>query len=163
MNYQGITQTSFNNGEGMRTVLWVSGCEHHCKNCQNPDTWNANSGKPFDAEAKIELFKALNRKWIDGLTLSGGDPLHPANRAEVTRIAKEVKEHFPEKNIWIYTGYTYEDVNSLEVMQYVDVVVDGKFVEELADKDCKYVGSSNQRIIRVKDKVLQWLKSEVKE
>ena len=151
MNYQGITPTSFNNGEGMRTVLWVSGCEHHCKCCQNPDTWNPNSGKLFDAQAKVELFKALNRKYIDGLTLSGGDPLHPANIDAVTTLVMEFREEFPEKNIWLYTGYNYECVRNLELMKYVDVVVDGRFVAELADKASKYTGSANQRIIHVKE------------
>lgn len=150
MNYHGITLTSFNNGEGMRTVLWVAGCEHRCKGCQNAFTWDVAGGKEFDAEAKDILFRALNRTWIDGLTLSGGDPLHPANREDITALAKEVKEKFPTKNIWLYTGYTYEDVEGLEAMQYIDTVVDGKFMEELADEKSPYRGSSNQRIISVR-------------
>lgn len=151
MNYHGIILTSFCNGEGMRTVLWVSGCEHHCKGCQNPDIWDANSGMIFDVEAKKEIFKALNRTWIDGLTLSGGDPLHPSNREDITALVKEVKEKFPNKTIWVYTGYEYESVKDLEVINYIDVVVDGRFVEKLADKNYKYAGSTNQRIIRVKE------------
>ena len=150
MNYQGITLTSFNNGKGMRTVLWVAGCEHHCKGCHNPHTWDVNGGKPFDYVAKETLFRAINRTWSDGLTISGGDPLHPANREEVTALAKEFKERFPDKNIWLYTGYLYEDVKDLEVMKYIDVVVDGQFVEELADENYKYAGSTNQRIINLK-------------
>lgn len=150
MNYQGITLTSFNNGKGMRTVLWVSGCEHHCKGCHNPHTWDVNGGKLFDYVAKETLFRAINRTWSDGLTISGGDPLHPANREEVTELAKEFKERFPDKNIWLYTGYLYEDVKDLEVMKYIDVIVDGQFVEELADENYKYAGSTNQRIIYLK-------------
>jgi anaerobic ribonucleoside-triphosphate reductase activating protein len=151
MNYHGITLTSFNNGEGMRTVLWVAGCEHKCKGCQNAYSWDVNGGKLFDREARLELFKALNRTWIDGLTLSGGDPLHPANREAITALARDFKAEFPRKNIWLYTGYTYEDVKDLEVMQYVDVVVDGQFVEALESERYKYAGSTNQRIIRVKE------------
>lgn len=151
MNYHGITLTSFNNGEGMRTVLWVAGCEHKCKGCQNAYTWDADAGKPFDEGAKATLFRGLNRTWVDGLTLSGGDPLHPSNREAITKLAKDFKAEFPKKNIWLYTGYTYEDVKDLEVMQYIDVVVDGKFVEELADESYKYAGSTNQRVIYIKE------------
>lgn len=151
MNYQGITLTSFNNGKGMRTVLWVSGCEHHCKGCHNPNTWDVDSGRPFDEQAKEVIFRELRRTWSDGLTLSGGDPLHPANRAEVTALAKEVKAAFQDKTIWLYTGYLFEEVKDLEIMKYVDVVVDGQFVEELADETYKYAGSTNQRIIYVKE------------
>ena len=147
MNYQGITLTSFNNGKGMRTVLWVSGCEHHCKGCHNPNTWDVNSGRPFDEGAKEVIFRELRRTWSDGLTISGGDPLHPANRDDVTRLAKEVKAAFPDKTIWLYTGYLYEEVKDLEIMKYIDVIVDGQFVEELADESYKYAGSTNQRII----------------
>ena len=151
MNYHGITLTSFNNGKGMRTVLWVAGCEHHCQGCHNAFSWDENGGKPFDREAKDILFRALNRTWVDGVTFSGGDPLHPANREGITALAKEIKAEFPKKDIWLYTGYTYEDVKDLEVMQYIDVVVDGQFVEELADRELLYRGSSNQRIIHVKE------------
>ena len=151
MNYQGITLTSFNNGKGMRTVLWVSGCEHHCKGCHNPLTWDINGGRPFTKEAKEEIFKALNRTWSDGLTISGGDPFHPANIEEVTSFAKEVKHRFPDKTIWVYTGCNFEDIRDLEIMEYIDVIVDGRFVEELADETYKYAGSTNQRIINVKE------------
>lgn len=147
MNYQGITLTSFNNGKGMRTVLWVSGCEHHCKGCHNPHTWDVNSGRPFDEGAKEVIFRELRRTWSDGLTISGGDPLHPSNIPDVTALAKEVKEKFPDKTIWLYTGYLFEEVKDLEVMKYIDVVVDGEFIEELADESYKYAGSRNQRII----------------
>lgn len=151
MNYQGITLTSFNNGKGMRTVLWVSGCEHHCKGCHNPNTWDIDGGKPFDYMAKETLFRAINRTWSDGLTISGGDPLHPVNRAETTELAKEFKNRFPDKSLWVYTGYLFEDVQHLEVMDYIDVLVDGPFIEELADKNYKYAGSTNQRIINVRE------------
>lgn len=150
MNYHGITKTSFANGTGIRTVLWLAGCTHHCKGCHNPGTWDVNGGKIFGDAAKQELFNSLKRTWIDGLTLSGGDPLHPGNREDVAALAKEVKEKFPDKTIWLYTGYLYESVCDLEVMQYVDIVVDGEFVEELADAEYKFAGSTNQRIIDVR-------------
>lgn len=150
MNYHGITKTSVANGTGIRTVLWVAGCNHNCKGCHNPQTWDIESGQLFDESAKQELMLALSKVWCNGLTFSGGDPLHPNNRDCVTEIAKEVKERFPEKDIWLYTGYEYESVNDLEVMQYIDILVDGEFVEELRDLRLKFKGSSNQRIIDVK-------------
>lgn len=149
MNYHGITKTSFANGTGIRTVLWVAGCTHHCKGCHNPDTWDVNGGKIFDDTAKQELFACLNRTWSDGVTFSGGDPLHPDNREDIAALAKEIKERYPLQTIWLYTGYKYEEVKDLDLMKYIDVVVDGKFVEELADKEYKFAGSTNQRIIKV--------------
>lgn len=155
MNYHKIEKISIANGTGIRTVLWVSGCTHHCKGCHNPQTWDVASGKLFDEEAKKELFEALSNNWNSGLTLSGGDPLHPANRDLVTILAREVKEKFPEKTIWMYTGYTYEDVKDLEVMKYIDAVVDGKFIEDLKDISIKFRGSSNQRIIYLKEQYVE--------
>lgn len=149
MNYHGITKTSLNNGEGLRTVLWVSGCEHKCKGCHNPYSWDANSGKLFNDSARDELFDVISRPWVDGLTISGGDPLHPANRDTITELAKDIKTRFPNKNIWLYTGYTYEDVKDLEIMKYIDTIVDGRFEETLADPNYKFAGSTNQRIINI--------------
>ena len=151
MNYHGITKTSVVNGEGLRVVLWVSGCNHQCEGCHNPETWDPKSGMIFDSEAKAELFKALKRSWIDGLTLSGGDPLHPVNVDEITALVKEIKEIFPHKTIWLYTGYTYRAVQDLEVLKFVDVIVTGPFIKELADPSYKYAGSTNQEIIRLKE------------
>jgi anaerobic ribonucleoside-triphosphate reductase activating protein len=153
MNYLGITLTSFVNGKGMRTVLWVAGCEHQCKGCHNPHTWDTNSGEPFDYVAKETLFRAMNRTWSDGLTISGGDPLHPENIADVTALAKEFKKTFPDKTLWLYTGYLFEDVKDLEIMQYTDVLVDGQFIEELADSTYKWAGSTNQRVINVRESI----------
>ena len=150
MNYHGIQKGTLVNGEGVRVVLWVAGCNHHCKGCQNPDTWNPKSGVLFDGCAKEKLFEAVGRKWCDGVTFSGGDPLFPDNREEITALAKEIKELYPEKTIWLYTGFRYEEVCNLEVMQYIDVLVDGEFVEELKDSNYKFAGSTNQRIIDVK-------------
>lgn len=151
MNYHGILKGSLVNGDGVRVVLFVSGCDHHCKGCQNPDTWNTKGGVFFDAVAKAKLFEAVGRKWCDGITFSGGDPLHPENRAEVTELAKELKAAYPNKTIWLYTGFTYEEIKDLEIMKYVDVVVDGPFVESLKDSKYKFAGSTNQRIIKVRE------------
>lgn len=151
MNYHNITKEDMLNGEGLRVVLWVSGCNHHCKNCQNPITWDENGGLPFDDEAENELFEALSKPYIDGITFSGGDPLFPGNRNEVFRLIKKCRTLFPEKTIWLYTGYTWEQINHLEGISDIDVIAEGEFVEELKDNNIHWVGSSNQRVIRVKE------------
>ncbi len=151
MNYHNITKEDMLNGEGLRVVLWVAGCNHHCKGCQNPETWDENSGIPFDKEAEDELFEALDKPYISGITFSGGDPLYPGNREEVFRLIKKFKKEFPQKNIWLYTGYTWEQIKNLEGIQDVDVIAEGEFVEELNDNNLHWVGSSNQRVIRVKE------------
>ena len=138
------------NGQGLRVVLWLSGCSHHCKGCQNPQTWNENSGIPFDEEAENELFEALKPDYISGITFSGGDPLYIKNRYEVTRLAKKFKELYPNKTIWLYTGFKYAEIEHLPVMKYIDVLVDGEFIEELKDNTLHWCGSSNQRVIDVK-------------
>ena len=150
MRYHNITTDDMLNGDGLRTVLWVAGCEHHCERCHNPETWDICGGIPFDEAAENELFDALNKPDISGLTFSGGDPLHMENRAEVTRLAKKMRELFPEKTIWLYSGYTWEQVSELEVMKYVDVFVDGPYIDALRDVQLHWRGSSNQRVIDVK-------------
>ncbi len=150
MRYHNITHDDMLNGDGLRTVLWVSGCTHHCPNCQNPITWDINGGLPFDDGAERELFEELAKGYISGLTFSGGDPLHPENRAEVTRIAKKFKDKYPNKTIWLYTGFLWEQISNLDVVRYLDVVIDGKFMEELKDNQLPWKGSSNQRTIDVK-------------
>lgn len=149
MNYHNITTDDMRNGEGLRVVLWVAGCEHHCKNCQNPVTWDPEGGLLFDVYAELELYAKLYRDYISGLTFSGGDPLHPANRYRVFEVAKYVKERIPGKTIWLYTGYLWEEVCDMPIMRYIDVLVDGKFVEELADVNHHWAGSTNQRVIDV--------------
>ena len=108
MNYHNITVDDMLNGDGLRTVLWVSGCMHHCRGCQNPQTWDAKSGIPFDEAAKEELFADLSRDYMDGITFSGGDPLCPANRETVGRLIAETRDRFPQKTIWLYTGDLFE-------------------------------------------------------
>ena len=137
------------NGDGLRAVLWVSGCDHCCKDCQNPITWDPNGGLEFDEEAKAELFELLGKSYISGITFSGGDPLYFGNRADVTELAREIRDTFPEKTIWLYTGFTYEMVRDLPVMEYIDVLVDGEFIVEQKDTQLYWRGSANQRVIDV--------------
>lgn len=149
MNYHNITKDDMLNGDGLRVVLWVAGCEHHCKGCHNPITWDENGGLLFDKAAKQEIFEELKKDYVSGITFNGGDPLHIKNRTDITVLAKEIKEIFPSKTIWLYTGYTYEAVKDLEIISYLDVLVDGKFVKELADVNYHWAGSTNQKIIRL--------------
>lgn len=148
MNYHNIAHEDMLNGEGLRVVLWVSGCNHNCKGCHNPETHDINSGIPFDEKAKEELFEYLNKEYIDGITFSGGDPLHPNNRETVTQLAKIVKNKF-KKTVWLYTGYKYEEIKDLIIMKYIDVLIDDEFKIELKDEKLNWRGSSNQRIIRL--------------
>lgn len=176
MNYEKIDKCSVSNGLGVRTVLWVSGCDIHCRNCQNPQTWDFNSGIPFTEDTMQEILYELTKPYIKGLTLSGGHPLAPQNLTEVYKIVKRVKMVFPDKDIWIYTGYTWEqiiemdksyedyEVNSpspLDVAKLCNVLVDGAYVDELRDISLAFKGSSNQRIIDVqktleKNEVVLW-------
>ena len=149
MRYHNITHEDMNNGDGLRVVLWLSGCEHHCHGCQNPLTWNPDDGLEFDIQAKQEIFDELSKDFISGITFSGGDPLHENNREMVSSLCKEIKDKFPNKTVWIYTGYSWEDVMQEEVMKFTDVLVDGKFVQELADRTFHWAGSTNQKVIDV--------------
>ena len=185
MNYHNITYPDMNNGDGLRVVLWLSGCNHHCKNCQNPQTWDVNSGILFDESAKEELFRELGKDYISGITLTGGDPLHENNLDEVISLIKEIRERFPSKTIWLYTGYVVKLVehrmvdldynivcgysfmtenpskNAIDnfkrasIIGGVDVVVDGEYKEELRDVSLHWVGSSNQRVIDIKKSIEQ--------
>lgn len=143
------------NGDGLRVVLWVSGCEHHCKGCQNPLTWDANDGIEFTTRELKEICNELLKPHVAGITLSGGDPLHPANRHDVKLVEKWIRRWSPDKTIWIYTGYTWEDILKNEELLHVvclaDVLVDGKFNNKLADKQYHWAGSTNQRVINVRE------------
>ncbi len=150
MNYHNITTDDMLNGDGLRVVLWVAGCNHHCKGCQNPETWDVGGGIPFDEAAEKELFEDLAKPHISGITFSGGDPLHPFNRSEVFRLIKKVKDEFPNKTVWLYTGYTWEQVKDLPGIENIDVLCEGEFKQELNDNNIHWVGSSNQRVMDVK-------------
>lgn len=146
MNYQKITPISIADGIGCRVVLWVSGCEHNCPGCHNPDTHNPESGYLFNEDAESRLMKLLQPNYIAGITFSGGDPLYSSNVGTITRLAKRIRTEMPEKDIWVYTGYLYEQVCNLELMKYIDVLVDGKYEQ---DKKCvgQFYGSTNQKLI----------------
>ena len=137
------------NGDGLRVVLWVSGCNHHCKNCQNPQTWNKDSGIPFDLDTIFEICNQLDKPYISGITFSGGDPLLPDNREIIQAISTLVKFYYPTKTQWLYTGYKWEEVKDLEIIKYLDVIVDGKYVDSQRDVTLAWRGSSNQRVIDV--------------
>lgn len=176
MNYIKITKNDVANGEGIRIVLWVSGCRMNCKNCHNPQSHDFNNGIPFTEETMQEILLALTKPYISGLTLSGGHPLEPENLQDVYTIVKHVKMIFPNKNIWLYTGHTWEHILKLEeayegyevncpslldVIKKCDVLVDGAYVDELRDLTLPFRGSSNQRIIDIKkslaeNKVVLW-------
>lgn len=137
------------NGDGLRVVLWVAGCSHACPGCQNPVTWDPDGGLLFDQAAREELFTELEKDYISGVTFSGGDPLHPANHMEIGILAQEIKTAFPDKTIWLYTGDMWEDICNDAMMHWIDVVVDGEFHKEEADKNLHWKGSANQRVIDV--------------
>lgn len=149
MRYHNITKDDMLNGDGLRVVLWVAGCEHRCPNCQNPITWDINGGIPFDEAAKQEIFEELDKPYISGITFSGGDPLHTLHRDEIGALMSEIKEKYPDKTIWCYTGYEWNDVKNLPYMDYVDILVDGKYIEALRDINLPWKGSSNQNVIDV--------------
>ena len=179
MNYHNITYPDMNNGEGLRVVLWLSGCSHRCFNCQNPQTWDIDSGIPFDESAKEELFRELDKDYISGLTLSGGDPLHEANLDGVLDLVNEIRLSFPNKSIWIYSGYTWNQVmcpvitddfnpsrdelldKRKEIVKQCAVMVDGRYIDTQRDITLKWRGSKNQRVIDIqqslqKGKVTLW-------
>lgn len=143
------------NGDGLRVVLWVSGCSHCCKECHNPLTWDSNGGLSFDEEAKNEIFAQLDKSYISGITFSGGDPLHAANHLDVRNLMEEIKEKYPSKTIWLYTGDTWEHIFHYPLMQYVDVLVDGEFIFDLKDAKLLWKGSKNQRVIDVQKSLKQ--------
>ncbi len=157
MRYHNITKADMLNGEGLRVVLWTSGCSHHCHACQNAITWNPDDGLLFDEKAKEEIWEELKKDWCSGLTLSGGDPLFLGNRRDIATLVTEVKKRFPDKTIWCYTGYTWEELMEQKkndsdldkILTSLDVLLDGKFILHQALETLHYVGSSNQCIIDV--------------
>jgi anaerobic ribonucleoside-triphosphate reductase activating protein len=157
MNYIKITKNDIANGPGVRVGLWTAGCKCHCKGCHNPSTWNFRTGKPFSMDSLNKLFSALDKPYIQGLTITGGNPLD--NAPEILMISKRFKERFPDKDLWIYSGYTYEEIIQNEIfeciLEYVDVLVDGPYIEEQRDISLKFRGSRNQRLINIKETLKQ--------
>lgn len=159
MNYAEIKKTDIANGEGVRVSLFVSGCRRRCKNCFNQIAWDFDYGNPFTEEVEEEIISALTPYYIAGLTLLGGDPMEPENQRALLPFVRKVRARLPEKNIWCFTGYTYSDgtleedavrlSETKELISLFDVLVDGRFVEELKDIRLKFRGSANQRVIDV--------------
>lgn len=152
MNYHDIKHDDMNNGPGLRVTLFVSGCDHYCNGCQNPETWDTKSGIPFDNTAIEEIFEQLDNDYISGITFSGGDPLNENNRVEVCSLIHQIRlKYGKSKSIWIYTGYTWEEiVNTLiPILLGIDVLIDGMFEKDLADVNYHWAGSTNQRVIDV--------------
>ena len=156
MKYSEITYPDVNNGEGCRVTLFVSGCSHRCKGCHNPETWNFDFGKDFNDDVKNRLFDIVSKPYIKGLTLSGGDPLDSYD--DVLDLVKEFRNRFGEtKDIWVYTGYVIDDLlnlNKEEILEYIDVLVDGEYIEEQRDISLAFRGSKNQRIIKMRERFL---------
>lgn len=179
MNYHNLTYPDMNNGEGLRVVLWLSGCSHKCKGCQNPQTWDVNSGILFDESAKEELFRELDKDYISGLTLTGGDPLHEANIDGVLDLVNEFRLSLPQKSIWLYTGYKVIGISNgfwgvepnvitdkvldpeklvkgindskkrSDIISKCDVLIDGRYIDSQRDLTLPYRGSKNQRLINI--------------
>lgn len=160
MKYGNIKNVDIANGPGVRVSLFVSGCRNRCKGCFNPETWDFNFGKPYTRATVKKIIKLLKPYFISGLSILGGDPFEKENYPDVLKLCKLVKEKYPDKTIWVYTGYLYENLEDLEIMEYVDVLVDGPFVEDLKNISLRFRGSSNQRIIDVpatrKNGVVTW-------
>lgn len=162
MNYCNIKEYDIADGEGVRLTLFVSGCRNHCKGCFQPETWDFNYGKEFTEEVENNILEKLSNWCYDGLTLLGGDPFEPENQKVLNPFLKKVKNEFPLKNIWCYTGYIYDkDLvdggkkytdDTLDILSNIDVLVDGPFIEELKDITLKFRGSSNQRLIYLNNK-----------
>lgn len=149
MRYHNITKDDMLNGDGLRVVLWVAGCSHCCKECQNPVTWDPNGGLPFREEERQEIFRELDKSYISGITYSGGDPMHPNNVTGITALAREIREKYPDKTQWLYTGAKWESLVGEKVLRYLDVLVDGEFEADKKDITLQWKGSSNQRVIDV--------------
>lgn len=161
MNYGEIKKYDIANGIGVRTSLFVSGCRHHCKGCFNPETWSFEYGKTYTKETENDIVSSLAPYYISGLTVLGGEPFEPENQVTVVGLLKRVKEEYPDKNIWVYSGYLFEELVGKkpsharcevtdEMLSYIDILVDGEFVEAKKDISLHFRGSSNQRIIDVK-------------
>ena len=152
MNYAEIKKIDIANGPGVRVSLFVSGCRNHCKGCFNPETWDFDYGRPFTRETEDEIIEALRPSWIHGLSILGGEPTEEENAAVLIPFLKRVRAALPDKDIWLYSGYTYEALRDKEILTLVDVLVDGPFLLELKDAGLAFRGSRNQRIIDLKEK-----------
>lgn len=150
MRYNTIRKMDISNGPGVRASIFLQGCAFHCKNCFNPETWDFDGGKEFTDETLEQLMSVCSPDYIVGLSILGGEPMHPMNIDTTILIAKTFKERYPNKNLWVWSGFTFDKISKPEVFEYIDVLVDGQFVDELHDFRLKFRGSSNQRIIDIK-------------
>jgi anaerobic ribonucleoside-triphosphate reductase activating protein len=171
MNYSGISECDVLNGTGFRVVLFVSGCSHRCYNCQNSKTWDKNFGHPFTEKTKQYIFNCLDKDYIDGITITGGDPLHENNLDEILKLVQELRISLPTKTIWLYTGYSYSEIfrgqssclsqeglnnfKRREIIKQCDVLVDGEYIDEQRDLTKKWAGSSNQCVIDIQKSLAQ--------
>lgn len=153
MNYGKIIRNDIANGPGLRVSLFVSGCRNHCKGCFQPETWDFDYGEPFTRETEDEIIAALRPTWIQGLSILGGEPMEPENQETLVPFVERVKAKLPDKDIWLYTGYTYETLSGSRLLPLADVLVDGPFIEAQKDISLGFRGSRNQRIIRLKERV----------
>lgn len=150
MRYNIVRKMDISNGPGVRVSVFMQGCEFHCKNCFNPETWDFNGGKEFNTSTIDEVLKLCSENYIKGLSILGGEPMHPKNIEATTELAKAFKEKYPQKNIWVWSGFLFDrDLKDKEVLNYIDVLVDGRYSDELHNPTLKWRGSSNQRVIDV--------------
>ena len=149
MHYGKIKTHDISNGPGVRVSLFVSGCRNQCPGCFNPETWDFYYGEPFTSRTVFKILNALAPDHIAGLSVLGGDPFEPENLSTVTTLVKTVKQTYPNKSVWVYTGYRFENLIQHEIMQYIDVLVDGPYSEKYRDLHCRFRGSTNQRMIKV--------------
>ena len=151
MRYNKIRKMDIANGPGVRVSIFMQGCEFHCKNCFNQETWGFDGGEEFTDETIEKVLNACDKEYVEGLSILGGEPMHPKNIEGTTKLAKAFKEKFPNKTLWVWSGFTFEKyLKDKPVLNYVDVLVDGQYVDELHNPTLKWKGSSNQRVIDVK-------------
>lgn len=149
MRYNKIRKMDIADGPGVRVSIFMQGCAFNCKNCFNPETHDFSGGKEFTDETVNHIIELCNNENIEGLSILGGEPMHPTNIEGTLKLAKMFKKTYPEKNIWVWTGFLFENLKDKEVMKYIDVLVDGQYVDELHNPTLKWKGSSNQRVIDV--------------
>ena len=150
MKYNKIRKMDISDGPGVRVSIFMQGCSFHCKNCFNPETWDFDNGLEFDDKVIDEIIEIGSKKHIVGLSILGGEPMHPKNIKGTIKLAKKFKKTYPDKNIWVWSGYLFDQVVDKEIFKYIDVLVDGQFKNELRNPNLKWRGSSNQRVINVK-------------
>lgn len=170
MNYGAIKKCDIANGVGVRTVLFVSGCTHHCKGCFQPETWNFDYGERYTKETEDEIIESLKPDYVDGITLLGGEPFEPENQRELVKLLRRIKKELPQKTVWSFSGYTYEELTgdsravcevTNEMLSMLNVLVDGEFVEAKRNISLRFRGSENQRLIdmnktRKEGKIVLW-------